>query len=257
MAFMDILPDPIYKRSYWGAEDGTGDQPGPGFASVSISSDQQMLMSRTNSQRVISRAAAGQKWKIDIKYNPMTREEFEPVNSFLLMQRGPLTPFKVSLPQYRTPRNSSFSTSNYKNNFQVDGSHPAGRQYLNISNTNNAYLLTDADGDEVVNTNKIPINIPAEGDALTITDSNNSNHTKVYLVTYVETYYVYPNGSQPLSKRALRVGVYPPLIKTVSDNADIVFSPVLFKVIKPTGVSSYSLGTDNLFKFSLKLEEYL
>ena len=77
------------------------------------------------------------------------------------------------------------------------------------------------------------------------------------MVTYVETYYVYPNGSQPLSKRALRVGVYPPLIKTVSDNADIVFSPVLFKVIKPNAVSTYSLGTDNLFKFSLKLEEYL
>ena len=256
MAFTTILPDPIYKRSYWGAQDGTGDQPGPGFASVNVSSDQQMLMSRTNSQRVISRGAAGQKWKIDIKYNPMTREEFEPVNSFLLMQRGPLTPFFVYLPQYRNPRNSSFSLDNDVNNFKTDGSHPAGRQYLNINCTNNSYLLRDSDGNTITNTNKIPVNIPAEGDALTITDSNNSNHTKVYIVTYCETYYVY-HSTQPAGTRHLRIGIYPSLTHTVSDNSDIVFKSVKFKVIKPTGVSSYSLGTDNLFKFSLKLEEYL
>jgi len=256
MAFMDILPDPLYKRSYWGKQDGTGDQPGPGFASVSVTSDQQMMLTRTNSQRVISRASAGHKWKIDINYNPMTREEFEPVSSFLHMQRGPLTPFKVSLPQYRSPRNSAFSTNNYKNNFQVDGSHPAGRQYLNMNNTENGYVLTDADGATVTNTTKIPTNIPAEGDALTITDSNNSNHTKTYLVTYVETYYVY-HSTRPFSERTLRVGIHPPLTKTVSNNADIVFSPVLFKVIKPNAVSTYSLGTDNLFKFKLQLEEYL
>ena len=117
-------------------------------------------------------------------------------------------------------------------------------------------LIIDADGATVTNTNKIPTNIPAEGDALTITDSNNSNHTKTYLVTYVETYYVY-HSTRPVSERTLRVGIHPPLTKTVSDNADVVFSPVLFKVIKPNAVSTYSLGTDNLFKFKLQLEEYL
>ena len=51
------------------------------------------------------------KWNIDIGYNPMTQAEFLPVYNFLLQRSGPLNPFYVSLPQYRVPQNSVFSTA--------------------------------------------------------------------------------------------------------------------------------------------------
>ena len=66
-------------------------------------------VSRTNSGRVITQAAAGHKWNINITYNPMTRDQFEPVYSFLLEKNGRLNPFFVQLPMHTTSRNSAFT----------------------------------------------------------------------------------------------------------------------------------------------------
>ena len=97
-SFANDLPDPNFKIGYYGATDTqTEAKPGPGFASVRLTNDQKMLVSRTNSQRILARSVAGQKWNVDINYHPMTREQFEPVYSFLLRQKGPITPFFVSL----------------------------------------------------------------------------------------------------------------------------------------------------------------
>ena len=108
--YTDILPDPNNKIGDAGQTDATNGTAGPGYASVSLSSEQKLIMSRTNSQRVSARAIAGHKWNIDIGYNPMTQTEFNPVYSFLLQRNGEIAPFYVSLPQYRTPQNSVFST---------------------------------------------------------------------------------------------------------------------------------------------------
>ena len=81
MALQNTLPDPNFKRRFDG-EDHTSGTTGPGFASVKLTNDQKVLTTRTNSQRLISRAIAGQKWKVDINYNPMTQAEFNPVMLF-------------------------------------------------------------------------------------------------------------------------------------------------------------------------------
>ena len=55
------LPDPDYKIGYWGAGPAASGDPGPGFASVKLTSDQKILVSRTNSQRVLAKAPASNK----------------------------------------------------------------------------------------------------------------------------------------------------------------------------------------------------
>lgn len=108
-AYQDILPDPTNKIGAAGQPDvGTA---GPGYASVKLTADQKVITSRTNSNRMSARAIAGHKWNIDIGYNPMTQEEFLPIYNFLLFRNGPLNPFYISLPQYKTPQNSTFSTA--------------------------------------------------------------------------------------------------------------------------------------------------
>ena len=57
--------------------------------------------------------------------------------------------------------------------------------------------------------------------------------------------------------RVIRVGITPPLSKSVASTKTATFKGVQFKVILPSAVREYSLGTDNLYKFNLKLEEYL
>ena len=101
-------------------------------------------------------------------------------------------------------------------------------------------------------------NIPAPGDIFTISDDTNTNHTKVYMVTYVETYHVYGgSGVRPAAATNLNIGINSPLIKEVPTGKPLVFKATKFKVILPKAIQQYSLGTDNLYKFNLKLEEYL
>ena len=272
MAFLTVLPDPSNKRSYWGAADSSGDA-GPGFASVKLTSDQKIMMSRTNSQRVISRAAAGQKWKIDIGYHPMTRAEFNPVYTFLLQQRGPLTPFYVELPQYASSQNALFNTDTNEsgeatyntNTFAAVGAQAAGATSVLLTQSS-GWKLKNAAGADIKtansNTTDEPFNIPSVGDLCTFNDSTNTNHKKVYMVTYIETYWKYniipqTSSDQDADERTIRVGITPPLSKSVAADKTATFKGVQFKVILPSAVREYSLGTDNLYKFNLKLEEYL
>tara|TARA_Y100001963_G_C6754282_1_gene435915 strand:+ start:313 stop:1098 length:786 start_codon:yes stop_codon:yes gene_type:complete len=257
--FATTLPDPNYKRDIYGRTDSSGTA-GPGFAAIKLTSDEKMMVSRTNSQRVISRSAAGQKWMIDIKYNPMTRDEFEPVNTFLLQKRGPLTPFFVELPQYKEPRNSAFSSSTHVNGF-TSGVQSAGATSITMGGPG-GYTLKNAAGTTIStgnsNTTDLPTNIPSPGDVLTVTDSADSNHTKVYMVTYVETFYQYQEVKPHSTNEGfIRVGINPPLTRAVSNGSSYTFKNVKFKVIKPKALQEYELNTENLYSFALRLEEYL
>ena len=93
------------------------------------------------------------------------------------------------------------------------------------------------------------------GELFTFTDSNDSAHTKAYMVTTVEQANEY-QGSQP-SSDTIRINFSPPLAKNVADNAVVNFKNPLIKVIQPKPMESYSLNTNNLYSFNLKLEEYL
>ncbi|OUW92931.1 MAG: hypothetical protein CBD88_07845 [Flavobacteriales bacterium TMED228] len=250
MALANRLPDPYYKidTSGAGSETGSGDA-GPGFASIKLTSDQKMAVTRTNSQRVIARGIAGQKWNVDINYHPMTREEFDPVYTFLLQQRGPLTPFFVALPQYRTVKNTGWQAildnSNPTYTFPVTTAIAAGATQVTFTVTpsSGSYTATSA-------------NIPKPGELFTLTDTN-SNHTKAYMITMVERNGDLQSGSAALNANQIRLTINPPFAKAISTNGLLTFKQPLIKVIAPTAVQTYSLNTDNLYKFSLKLEEYL
>ena len=248
-SFSTRLPDPGYKRHFSGANEvsGAGDV-GPGFASVDLTSDQKVMVSRTNSQRVIAKAVAGHKWNIDIKYNPMTQAEFRPVDAFLQAKQGALNPFFVALPQYNTPANSAWVTDLGNHTFTAQAAHTAGETSIEVIGSNSW----------TANSTTAPTDIPLPGEVFTITDSSNTNHTKVYMITHVETYNIYSTtASQPASTAGLRLGINPPLGKDVTTNGTLNFINPLFKVIMPAATRKYSLNTNNLYQFSLKLEEYI
>tara|TARA_B100000902_G_scaffold12145_1_gene14761 strand:- start:3073 stop:3816 length:744 start_codon:yes stop_codon:yes gene_type:complete len=241
----DVLPDPNYKRYFDGTKDTSGTT-GPGFAQIKLNNDQKILATRTNSQRLIARAIAGQKWKIDINYNPMTLEEFSPVYSFLLEKQGPMSPFFISLPQYRVPQNSTWAST-------VTSTSPVYTHRINESNGYAAGIskvLVDGDNSYSPTTT----NIPKPGDMCTFDDAN---HKKAYLITAVEINAKYQTGTIQPGATEFRMTLSPPLVKAVVNNAAIQFSVPLIKVVMPQPLGSYELNKDNLYSFNLKLEEYL
>ena len=225
-SFSNRLPDPNFSIEETG-KGGSGTA-GPGFASIQFRSNQPVAISRTNSGRVTTRAIAGHNWKIAITYNPMTRDQFEPVYAFLQERRGRLKPFEIVLPQYNTPRNTVTST------IAVDGAITAGATNFMVDGVSSGSLRP--------------------GDMFNFSDSSNSNHKKVYQVTRVLTNADYFTGNQPTDSSHRVYYVTPSIEKSVSNNSTLDYTPT-FRVIQTSDTLEYSLGTNNLYQFSLNLEE--
>ena len=240
-SFLDVLPHPDNPIGSAGQalSTGSGGVAGPGYASVTFSSEAPIQVSRTNSGRVITRASAGHKWNIQIQYNPMTRDQFEPVYSFLLEKNGRLNPFFVQLPMHTTSRNSAFHTHQGSNSITTATTGSAG----------DGFLLTA--GHSSTQTTE-----PQPGDMFTITDTNDSLHTKAYRVTRVMNNATYNSSihSQPTTSQRI-LYFTPNLARAVSGSAELDFGNPNIRVIQKADVQQYQLGTNNLYQFSLNLEE--
>jgi len=234
MAFLNILPDPNNKITDAGTAHQTG-VVGPGFASISLTSNDKVMMNKTNTGRVITRKLAAQQWKLKVSYNPLTRDEFEPVYNFLLYY-GKLRPFYVKLPQHLTSRNSSIDAS------VVAAATAAGAQFLVATG-----FADNTESDK-----------PRPGDMFTVTDTSDSLHEKVYRVLRVETPVAGTyEGSAPAANTA-RIWTYPNILRTITVSTNTLkFVDPEMRVIMDKDVTSYSLNTDNLYKFDLQLTEAL
>lgn len=222
MAQQNILPDPNNRRSL-GGDDGSGSY-GPGFKAVELSSNQKVMTDRTNSGRLVQRSHSYHKWTVNIEYNPMTKEEFLPVYAFLLERRSTLAPFYVKLPQYlgQSPATAQVTGTSASINI-------AGSTQVRIDNN---------DGNNM-------------GVGELFTFSAPSDHKKAYMVTKIDQ----TNSGYDL------LTITPPLAKTVPSGANLQFADYgsvkapLIKVVQVGDTQQYSLNTNNLYSFSLKLEE--
>lgn len=238
-SFSDLLPDPNNKINSAGVADNTNGDAGPGFAKVKFGSDYQTQVSRTISGRGVTASPGYHMWNFSISYNPMTRDEFEPVASFLESRYGRLKPFYVILPQHSAPRNAAFETlcrSNL-NGITVSGIHGAGTPYLMI--------------------NGVSSGTPMRGDFITISDPADVNHKKAYKIIRVEDNSTYQIGTTQPSSTQRRVWLEPALSRTVSSNSVVNFIDPKFRVIQKGDTFEYDLDTDGLYQFSLSLEEIL
>ena len=173
--YQNILPDPLNPIGTAGQPLSTGTK-GPGFKSVRLTSKTPTLQTKTNSGRLLSRAVASHSWNVSLAYNPMTEAEVSPIIAFLMGKRGGLLPFFVSLPQYRLPKSSSFST------WVQDSSNSIVPKSGSSLISGQTTLLVDLGTSYAVGTN----GKPTAGDLFTINDPNNSNHKKAYMITSVE-----------------------------------------------------------------------
>jgi len=286
ITYQNTLPDPNNPINDVGR--AAAGSVGPGYKSVKLSSKSQIMKNRTNSGRLIARSHGSHTWEINITYNPMTRAEFEPIYNFLLQRRGGMDPFYVSLPQYVAPQDSTFATHVASNTVETNGevakciqgntyiieSLGYGANWTSIGAasetvgevfTKNGVTVTGYGSvDLAAGTTSMMLDgigsgdgDPRPGDLFTITDTDDSNHTKAYMVTQVEK-----NGTADVDYDSLEpddderiIHFIPPLAKRVNNNADVIFHNPKIRVILSSDVQEYSLGVDGLYQFSLKLEE--
>lgn len=235
--FSDILPDPVNKISPAGSSDASG-QAGPGFASVKFTSNKTTQVNRTISGRGVHREQDAHYWSFNINYNPMLRDDFDVIGAFLEGRNSRLKPFYVILPQYSKPKSAAFAT--------WVASNPVGVQSATLSGVSSMMLYSGG----VFGTN-----LPSFGDMFTITDTSDFNHQKVYKITAVETNSLYQAGTTQPSTTQIRIHFNPPLQRDTSAGSIINFLNPKFRVMLSSDIQEYDLNTDNLFSYSLSVEE--
>lgn len=290
ITLQNTLPDPNNNISTTGAATGTnsaGVYEGTsvvGFKSVKIDSEAPVMKTRTNSGRLVSRAIVGHKYKVNITYNPMTRAQFEPIFNFLLDKRGGLKPFFVVLPQNKDPQvlnlqNDTIRFVGDHNRLLVNNRYeiatPSTTSWTSLgaaaATTGTVFTRNDVASSSGSGTVKalagstsmvidsLGSNNPMPGDMFTITDSADTNHTKMYKVTRVELPATDDHnklaGNVTLANSDRVIHFIPALQRKVSDNSVLDFTSPKMRVILASDVQSYSLDVNNLYSFSLNLEE--
>jgi hypothetical protein len=232
--FLDTLPDPNIKIGGAGQADASGTA-GQGFVNVSLTRIKDLKEDRTIAGKLVSRTNASGKWLIDLKYNPLTRAQFDPVYNFLMEKQNSLKSFYVVLPTYKVPKSSAYAT-------WVDSNTPATTE----AGVTGVTSLEIEDG----------TGYPSFGDLFTFDDTNDTLHTKAYMVSRVETTTDYKTGNQPTAG-SIRIHFTPALQKDVTSGSDVIFNSPKIKVVQAADIQEYELRKDNLYIFSIRLEEAL
>jgi hypothetical protein len=236
--FLDILPDPNVKVGAAGQQDQTSGTAGQGFASVSLREIKETSFSRTLTGRLIDRSNKAARWAIDLTYNPMTRAQFNPVYNFIQEKQNGRHPFYIILPTYKLPKDSAFATYVQSNPIVTTEAKIAGNTTIEIEDTSDTAGTT----------------LPTFGDLFYFEDSEDTLHTKTYMVSRVETQDTYQTGNQP-GTASVRLHFSPRLTRNVSNGANVVFNSPLIQVEQVGDLQEYELNNDGLYIFSLRLEE--
>ena len=219
MPVQNTLPDPNNTITPAGADSGTGSVAGPGFSSVSVTSQQPVIMNRSNSGLAFKSINKYQKFMVDIKYNALTKAQFNIVYPFLLQRQASLDAFFVELPQYGNS-NAGTKTISIPNNADVD----AGSVELTLDNVNSLEVA----------------------DMFTISDPQDSTHVKTYKITKISGSVV--TITPPLQRK---------LDHSLGGTRQANFGTPKMRVSVVGSDIQYSVDAKGLYSFSVKLEETL
>ena len=192
----------------------------PTTKSVSISSQQNTIVSTTASGRRQARQIDGQRFKLILSFPVMTRSEFAPILAFIMKQRSQLESF-----QY-TPATMASTNGVASGVISVNGAVSAGATSCSIDGMANSTT-----------------GVFKAGDFFRFTGQN-----KVYMCVAD----VNSNGSG-----AGTLTFEPPLRANVSDNAVIIYNNVDFTVGLTNDVQEFRVGTENYFQYEVDLIEVL
>jgi len=192
----------------------------PTTKSVSISSQQNTIVSTTASGRRQARQIDGQRFKLILSFPVMTRSEFAPILAFIMKQRSQLESF-----QY-TPATMASTNGVASGVISVNGAVSAGATSCTIDGMANSTT-----------------GVFKAGDFFRFTGQN-----KVYMIVAD----VNSNGSG-----AGTLTFEPPLRANVSDNAVLIYNNVDFTVGLTNDVQEFRVGTENYFQYEVDLIEVL
>ena len=212
---------------------------GPAIGNINITSNQPILVDKSQNGKRQSRKIGGHLWSARISYEPMTKAEFMPVWSFTLNQQG--DSFTVTFPHLARQGTATGTAA---------------------TNNNAGYNA----GDSAVNIDGITGTIKA-GDYFKF-----ANHTKVYMFTADATagaldQLEFATSTDTLelasstdtldiasSNQITGAAIFPDLIESVPDNTSVTLTSVPF-TMATKNQHEFKASAPTIMRFELDLEE--
>lgn len=170
----------------------SGSLPNTDFTAINIKSEQNTLVSRTDSGKTFRRQVDNQRWKFTCSYKTQPRLAFQSIIAFIVKQRGQKENFTITFPNYLDAK------GNETGSVAVNGVHAVGDTTI------------DMDGFHSDGTHRF-----RAGDFIKF-----ANHTKVYMVVADVT----------SSSNAATVTIEPPLVSALANDEAVVYDDVPFTV---------------------------
>jgi DNA-binding beta-propeller fold protein YncE len=190
----------------------------PAPSSVTISSNQNTIVSTTSSGRRQARQIDGQRFRLTAKFPVMSRTEFAPILAFIVKQRSQVESFQFVPPT-------------------LDDALGVASGVISVNGAINAGVTSVAIDGMANSTN----GVFKAGDFFRFT-----GQTKVYMVMAD----VNSNGSGQGT-----LTFEPPLRSNVADNAVLIYSNVDFTVGLTGDVQEFNISTENYYQYEIDLIE--
>lgn len=191
----------------------------PSPASIDIESSQPTLVTVADSGKRQARSTGGHLWELDLSFPLMTRAQFEPINAFVMNQKGSEGSFQYVAPDKATP--------------------------LGVASGSPAVQVAASAGDTGFLANGVPssvIDYIKAGDIFKF-----ASHSKVYMCTV---------DADSFGSGSVGINFQPELIQNVSVGDAITLVNVPFTVYVED-ILKYKVSQPQFRKYSVKLMEAL
>ena len=105
----------------------SGALPSNDFNALNFKSEQKTLVSTTDSGKTFLRQVDGQRWTFTVSYPLKTRQDFAPIQAFIIRQRSQKENFTITFPSYLNAQGSETGT------VLVNGVHSAGDTTIDVN----------------------------------------------------------------------------------------------------------------------------
>ena len=192
----------------------------PAPRDVSISSNQNTIVTTTASGRRQARQIDGQRFKLRLRFPVMTRAEFAPILAFIMKQRSQMESFQYTPPTVDDALGSASTV------ILTNGAISAGATSCNI-------------------------------DGMTVSQSGVFKAGDFFRFTGQEKVYMCVSDVSSNGSGAGTLTFEPPLRTAVSDNTIIIYDNVDFTVGLTGDIQEFTIGTENYFQYEIDLIEVL
>jgi hypothetical protein len=187
---------------------------------VTISSNQNTIVSTTVSGRRQARQIDGQRFRLTLRFPVMTRAEFAPILAFIMKQRSQIESFQYTPPTVDDALGSASTV------ILTNGAVSAGATSCNI-------------------------------DGMTVSQSGVLKAGDFFRFTGQEKVYMCVSDVSSNGSGAGTLTFEPPLRTAVSDNTIIIYDDVDFTVGLTGDIQEFTIGTENYFQYEIDLIEVL